>query len=156
MKEHHFQTTVTWSGNKGSGTAGYASYDRSHTVSIKNKPDLLCSSDPAFLGDGTKYNPEDLLIASLSACHMLWYLHLCSDAGIIVTKYSDEAKGLMKENDNGGGHFISVVLYPTVVVTEHTMIEKAKSLHDAAHKKCFIANSCNFPVTHIPKILVSG
>lgn len=146
-KTHHYKTAITWTGNKGSGTSRYDAYDRAHTVSIAGKPDLLCSSDTAFRGDGTRHNPEDMLLASLSSCHMLWYLHLCSDAGIIVTDYTDNAEGVMEET-SGGGRFTEVTLHPVVTVQDASMIEKANALHDQAHEKCFIANSCNFPVRH--------
>lgn len=153
-KEHHYSATIKWTGNKGVGTTRYDTYERSHTLSIANKTDLLCSSDIPFRGDGTKHNPEDLLLTSLSSCHMLWYLHLCADAGIIVIDYVDNAKGTMVQTQDGGGHFESVVLHPVVTVTEEKMIEKANALHHEANKKCFIANSCNFPIRHEPKCVV--
>jgi len=153
-KQHHYTTHITWTGNKGTGTSRYDAYERSHTLSIANKPDLLCSSDIPFRGDGTKHNPEDMLLASLSSCHMLWYLHLCADAGIIVMDYTDEASATMVQVAGGGGHFTEVVLHPVVTVTEDWMVEKANELHNAAHTKCFIANSCNFPVKHEPHCVV--
>ena len=99
--QHHYSLTLKWTGNKGSGTSAYTAYERSHIVSVANKPDLLCSSDASFRGDKTKYNPEELLVASLSSCHMLWYLHLCSEAGIVVTEYTDNAKGTMTVSADG-------------------------------------------------------
>lgn len=150
-KQHQYTTTVKWTGNKGTGTSRYDEYERHHTFSVQNKADILCSSDTPFRGDGTKHNPEDMLVYSLSSCHMLWYLHLCSDAGIIVTGYVDNATGTMIESPNGGGHFTEVVLHPIVTVKDASMIEKANELHDKAHEKCFIANSCNFPVRHQPE-----
>ena len=149
-REHTYQLAIKWTGNKGQGTNDYSSYDRSHTISIENKKDILCSSDPAFRGDNTKHNPEDLLIASISSCHMLWYLHLCADAGVIVLDYTDNAKGTMQETESGGGHFTEVILFPTVIVSEKSMIDKANKLHDKANKFCFISNSCNFPIHHKP------
>lgn len=148
-KEHHYNARVTWTGNRGEGTAHYKGYDRSHNISINNKPDIQGSSDTPFLGDPTRHNPEDLLLASLSACHMLWYLHLCADNGIIVTDYHDEATGTMMQTEQGG-HFTQVILHPQVTITDSNKISLAIQLHDAAHKNCFIANSCNFPVTHEP------
>lgn len=148
-KEHHYNARVTWTGNRGEGTAHYKGYDRSHNISINNKPDIQGSSDTPFLGDPTRHNPEDLLLASLSACHMLWYLHLCADNGIIVTDYHDEATGTMLQTEQGG-HFTQVILHPQVTITDSNKISLAIQLHDAAHKNCFIANSCNFPVTHEP------
>ena len=148
--QHNYAATVKWTGNKGTGTSGYKDFERSHTVSIDNKPTILCSSDPAFLGDRTKYNPEELLLASLSSCHMLWYLHLCAMDKIIVTKYTDNATGIMLENANGSGYFSEVSLNPVVVITEPSLIEKANALHKKANEYCFIANSVNFKVLHNP------
>jgi organic hydroperoxide reductase OsmC/OhrA len=148
-KEHHYKTTITWTGNTGIGTKDYKSYDRSHTISIDNKMDIMASSDPAFLGDKSKHNPEDLLVSSLSGCHMLWYLHLCATNGITVIEYKDNASGTMKETGENGGRFTEVVLHPTVIVTDHKQVDRANELHSEAHKMCFIANSCNFPVRHI-------
>lgn len=153
-KEHQYQATLTWAGNKGSGTMDYRSYDRSYIISIDNKPDILGSSDSPFLGDKTKHNPEDLLLSSLSSCHMLWYLHLCSQNEIIVMEYKDSPVGKMTENPDGSGHFTEVVLHPVVVITDQSQVEKANALHDDAHRMCFIANSCNFPIRHEPKCIV--
>jgi organic hydroperoxide reductase OsmC/OhrA len=150
-KQHNYTTTIKWTGNKGEGTTRYDAYERNHALSIENKPDLLCSSDTPFRGDGTRHNPEDMLVASLSSCHMLWYLHLCADAGVIVLDYIDNATGTMVEVPGGGGHFTEVMLHPVVTVKDASMIEKANALHDKAHEKCFIANSCNFPVRHSPE-----
>jgi organic hydroperoxide reductase OsmC/OhrA len=149
-KLHHYKTTLSWTGNTGSGTSDYQSYGRNHIISVDQKNDISGSSDPGFRGDKTKHNPEELLVASLSACHMLWYLHLCSINGVVVTAYTDQANGKMKETDNGGGHFTEVTLHPTVTVNDETMIDKATKLHQKANELCFIANSVNFPVHHKP------
>lgn len=154
MKNHHYKTTIQWTGNKGTGTSGYIDYERSHTISVENKTTIDGSSDPAFRGDKTKHNPEEMFLSSLSSCHMLWYLHFCSEAGIIVTDYQDEATGIMAETPNGSGHFTEVTLHPTIYVMDDSMIEKAKELHHKASEFCFIANSVNFPVKHIPIVLV--
>lgn len=145
-KEHHYAVNVTWTGNRGSGTSGYTGYDRNHTISIKNKPDILGSADAPFRGDTTRHNPEDMLLTALSTCHMLWYLHLCADAGIIVTGYTDHATGTMLQLPTGGGHFAEVTLHPLVTITDASKTEQAIALHEKAHEKCFIANSVNFPV----------
>ena len=150
MKIHHYQSTVTWTGNKGYGTSDYLSYSRDHVISIPNKPDLLGSSDTVFRGDGTKHNPEDMLLASLSVCHMLWYLHLCADAGINVMSYTDSPKGIMEEHQGSGGKFIEVILNPVITIEYPDKIDLALSLHEKAHACCFIANSVNFPVKHVP------
>ena len=149
-KQHEYKTSITWTGNKGSGTNDYRQYERSHTIRIDHKVDILASSDAPFRGDVSKHNPEDMLVASLSSCHMLWYLHLCADAGVIVTDYVDNALGTMVEVPGGGGHFTEVMLNPVVTVTDKAMIDKANALHDKAHEKCFIASSMNFPVRHTP------
>ena len=157
-KEHHYSLTVRWTGNKGNGTGTYTGYDRSHTISVENKPDIECSSDAAFRGDKTKHTPEDLLVASIAGCHMLWYLHLCSEAGVVITEYTDNAKGTMVVTADGGGHFTEVTLYPEVTITESSMEVKANELHKKANQLCFIANSCNFPIHHKPtyKIKAAG
>lgn len=155
-KQHHYKAVIQWTGNKGTGTSGYRDYERSHTISVENKMMIEGSSDPAFRGDRNKHNPEEMFLASLSSCHMLWYLHFCSEAGIIVTNYTDEAAGIMEETASGSGHFTEVTLHPTVTITENAMFEKAKELHHKANEYCFIANSVNFPVQHIPNILVQS
>ena len=148
-KQHHYVATITWTGNKGEGTTKYDSYERAHTLSVTGKPDILCSSDTPFRGDGSKYNPEDMLLYSLSSCHMLWYLHLCADAGIIVTDYVDNAAGTLMMGEPA--KFTEVVLHPVVTITDASKIELANQLHDEAHHKCFIASSVNFTVRHEPK-----
>ena len=147
-KQHKYQTHLKWTGNIGSGTMDYRAYDRSYVISIDHKADLQGSSDPQFLGDLNKHNPEDMLVSSLSSCHMLWYLHLCSQQGIIVLEYTDRAVGTMTENADGSGQFTEVILHPVVVISDETFIQKANMLHEEANKMCFIARSCNFPVRH--------
>ncbi|MCP9753042.1 OsmC family protein [Ferruginibacter sp. HRS2-29] len=150
MRSHHYSITINWTGNKGTGTDSYRTYGRSYEVMGDNKVIIKGSSDSAFLGDKTKHNPEELLLASLSSCHLLWYLHLCSEAGVIVTGYKDAAKAVMVETADGGGRFESVTLFPEVKVKEASMITRANELHTRANKLCFIANSVNFPVHHQP------
>jgi organic hydroperoxide reductase OsmC/OhrA len=150
QKQHHYRATISWTGNSGTGTDNYRNYERSHNIDILNKATILGSSDPAFRGDNSKHNPEDLLVSALSSCHMLWYLHLCSEAKIVVTEYVDNATGIMIETSNGGGHFTEVSLNPIVTVNEESMIDKANELHKKANELCFIANSVNFPVKHNP------
>lgn len=144
--EHQYNMQIKWTGNKGSGTSSYQDYERSHTISIPNKGDLLASSDTVFRGDSSKHNPEDLLVASISSCHMLWYLHLCADAGIIVIDYVDQASGILVVPTGLPGHFQEVTLRPIVTVKSADMIEKALELHKKTHELCFISNSVNFPV----------
>lgn len=149
-KNHSYNVKVEWTGNKGTGTSSYRDYERSHSIQIEGKPAILGSSDPAFRGDKTKHNPEDMLVASVSACHMLVYLHLCADAGITVVDYVDNASGTMEETPDGGGHFTEVMLGPVVTITDASMVAKANELHHKANELCFIANSCNFPIRHNP------
>ena len=151
---HNYKLVTIWTGNKGTGTSHYREYERSHGIHAEGKPDIEASADPAFRGDKSKYNPEELLIASLSGCHMLSYLHLCAVNGVVVIEYVDEATGIMEETANGSGRFTSVTLNPIVTVTDESMIEKANELHTKANQVCFIANSCNFPVHHLAKCLV--
>ena len=154
MTTHHYNTTLSWTGNKGTGTSDYKAYERNHLLAVVGKPEIPASSDPKFKGDKTRYNPEELLVASLSGCHMLWYLHLCAVNGVVVIAYADNAAGTMTENENGSGQFIEVTLRPTVTVKDKSMIEKANALHEEAHNMCFIARSVNFPVHHIPNAVV--
>lgn len=151
MKNHHYEIKIKWTGNLGVGTQDYRSYSRNHAISADGKyAEILASSDPAFLGDKVRYNPEELLLSSLSACHMLWYLHLCAESGVVVVDYTDNAIGTMEESKDGGGRFTKVTLHPIVVVAENRQIETANRLHEKAHKLCFIANSCNFPIGNVP------
>jgi organic hydroperoxide reductase OsmC/OhrA len=154
--EHHYRLEATWTGDRGTGTSGYRDYDRSVTLSIDGKPDLLASSDKPFRGDPSRWNPEDLLLAALSECHLLSYLHACVGAGVVVVGYSDVATGTMVEDGKGGGAFREVVLHPRVVVAEASMTDAATAAHEQAHDWCFIANSVNFPVRHEPTVVVAG
>jgi organic hydroperoxide reductase OsmC/OhrA len=149
-REHHYHVTVTWTGNQGTGTSGYKAYRRDHAIESAGKATILGSSDPAFLGDRTRWNPEDLLVASTSACHKLWYLHLCAEAGIAVLAYVDEAEGTMVEGEKG--RFTKIVLRPRVTVRAGDDVALAQRLHHDAHEQCFIANSLNFPVLCEPAI----
>ncbi len=151
---HTYATHLIWTGNTGPGTSTYKSYGREYVVRIDGKAELHGSADPAFRGDASRHNPEDLLVASLSACHMLWYLHLCAVAKVVVVGYEDEATGTMLLDQDGGGRFTEVILRPRVTVADAGMIEPANALHAEAHAKCFIANSMNFPVKHEPAISV--
>ncbi|HRK24941.1 MAG TPA: OsmC family protein [Beijerinckiaceae bacterium] len=143
---HHYRVTVTWAGNRGAGTQHYRAYGRDHLLAAAGKPDIAGSADPAFLGDPARWNPEELLVGALSACHKLWYLHLCASHGISVTAYADEAEGSMIEDSDRGGWFTGVILRPLVTLRAGDDAALALSLHEAAHAKCFIANSVNFPV----------
>lgn len=154
-KEHQYAATTRWTGNRGTGTAAYHTYGREYVIEIENKTAIHGSSDPAFRGDRTKHNPEELLLSSLSSCHMLWYLHLCSEASVRVVDYVDKASGTMLETADGGGRFSEVTLCPVVTVSDPSMVEQAIRLHADANKLCFIANSVNFPVMHRPVVQVA-
>ncbi|MFM2040752.1 MAG: hypothetical protein RLZZ493_1341 [Bacteroidota bacterium] len=148
--EHNYKLTAVWTGNKGEGTKNVRAYDRSHTVSIQGKPELLLTTDNPAVGDKSKLNPEDLLVAAISSCHMLSYLYACSLEGIVITSYTDNATGVMIEQENGSGSFKLVTLNPTCVVADESMVAKAIELHHKAHEICYIANSVNFEVTCHP------
>ena len=152
--EHAYDVTVTWAGNTGEGTAGYRSYTRDHTIATEGRPELLGSSDPTFRGDRSRWNPELFLLAALSECHLLSYLHVCVMEGVVVTSYVDDAHGSMTTYPDGSGRFTGVVLRPRVTVAEADMVEAAVKAHHRANELCFIANSVNFPVEHDPVITV--
>jgi organic hydroperoxide reductase OsmC/OhrA len=146
---HTYAITTTWTGNRGEGTSSYRAYGRDHDLVAEGRPVLAASSDPAFRGDAERWNPELLLVAALSDCHLLAYLHLCAVNGVVVTGYRDQAVGTM-EQVGDGGRFTEVVLRPVVTVAEASMIERANALHHDAHESCFIASSVNFEVRTEP------
>ncbi len=148
--QHHYKLAVKWTGNQGTGTSNYKQFERSYKIQIENKADILGSSDPEFRGDRTKHNPEELLLASVSSCHMLWYLHLCSEAKIIVTDYVDNAEATLDETENGNGKFTSITLHPNITISDKSMVEQATELHKKANEFCFVSNSLNFIVAHEP------
>lgn len=155
--EHTYDVTVEWTGNLGAGTEGYRAFSRAHEVLVDGKAPIAASSDPAFRGDDSRWNPEELLVASIAQCHLLWYLHLCAANGVNVVDYEDRAHGVMRmDATGGGGQFAQVVLRPEVTVTDASMVDKARSLHGEVGAVCFIARSVNFPLTHEPVIRVEG
>lgn len=156
MKQHHYEVQVEWTGNNGEGTKTYKSYRRDYTITEEGKAQILGSSDPSFRGDPSRYNPEDLLVASLSACHMLSYLHLCAVNHVTVVDYRDAALGLMDENSDGSAQFTRVTLRPMVKILPGNDQSKAKALHNEAHHLCFIARSVNFPVEVAPTITTTS
>ena len=149
-KQHVYHVIVEWTGNLGSGTPSYTGYGRDHTISEEAKPPIAGSADPAFRGDPARWNPEQLLLASISACHKLWYLHHCATSGISVISYRDDAEAVMQENASGAGRFLHAVLRPVVRIRTGDDIATAERLHHDAHRDCFIANSVNFPITCQP------
>jgi organic hydroperoxide reductase OsmC/OhrA len=152
---HHYRVDVEWTGNRGSGTDGYRNYGRDHVIRIAGKPELAGSSDPTFRGDAARHNPEDMLVAALSSCHMLSYLHMATVAGVVVVAYTDAAEGTM-ETSGDGGRFTEVVLHPVVTIAAGSDPAKAEAAHEPAHHACFIANSVNFPVRVEPRIVVES
>ena len=145
-KTHSYALHMRWTGNTGQGTRDYRGYERAHEYAIEGKPVILGSSDPAFRGDKTRHNPEELLVMALSSCHLLSYLHLCATNKVVVVDYVDDAVGTMVESVEKGGQFTEVVLRPTVTLEPGSDATLAESLHEKAHHFCFIANSVNFPV----------
>ncbi|HEX5960666.1 MAG TPA: OsmC family protein [Rhodanobacteraceae bacterium] len=154
-REHHYRVGVEWMGNRGSGTDGYRNYGREHVIRIEGKPDIAGSSDPMFRGDAARHNPEDMLVAALSTCHMLAYLHLATLAGVVVTAYVDAAEGTLVTEGNGG-NFSEVVLHPVVTIGAASDPGKARAAHEDAHHACFIAASVNFQVRCEPRIVVEN
>jgi organic hydroperoxide reductase OsmC/OhrA len=155
-KTHNYELTVTWTGNTGTGTSGYQAFERSHEVSLEGKPSIPGSADPAFRGARDRWNPEELLVASLSQCHMLWYLVLCAKDGIVVTDYVDHATGMLVETEDGGGHFEEVSLHPRVTIATPEKADRAIALHERAHALCYVANSVNFAVHTDPTLVTAA
>lgn len=153
MKEHNYEVRLEWTGNDGEGTRSYKGYRRDHVMVCEGKPEIQGSSDPNFRGDRSRYNPEELMVASLSSCHMLWYLHLCAVNHVTVLEYRDRAFGVMQENDDGSGQFERVTLRPAVKISAGGDRSKALALHHEAHRLCFIARSVNFSVEAEPEIV---
>jgi organic hydroperoxide reductase OsmC/OhrA len=149
--DHHFSATVEWLGNRGTGTSSYKAYGRENVISAEGKPPIEGSSARVFHGNRERWNPEELLIAALSECHMLSYLHVAASHSIVVTSYSDTASGTMRLRADNGGQFTQVTLRPEVTI-ESGDVELAVSLHREASEKCFIAASVNFPVHHEPTV----
>lgn len=150
--EHSYAARVVWRGNTGEGTARYNAYHREYRVEIAGKPHLPGSADPAFRGDAALHNPEDLFLASISACHMLFYLSLCARRGVRVLAYQDQPHGTMRVDAGGGGQFDEITLHPSVVIAADADAALATQLHDTAHELCFIARSCRVPIHHHPSI----
>jgi organic hydroperoxide reductase OsmC/OhrA len=155
-RKHRYEVSTVWTGDRGDGTASYRAYDRDYETASDGRPTIQGSSDPAFRGAVGRWNPELLLVAALSQCHLLSYLHRCAVGGVVVVGYSDAAEGVMVEDADDGGHFEEVVLRPVVTVADEGMVETAEKLHAEASARCFIASSVNFPVHHEPRIVVDA
>lgn len=155
MTEHHYRLAATWTGNRGAGTTGYRDYDRAVTLRVEGKPELLASADKPLRGDPARWNPEELLLAALSQCHLLSYLHVAVTRGVVVTAYDDDAAGTL-EQVGIGGRFTEVVLRPRVTVADPAHVDVATAIHAEASAACFIASSVAFPVRHEPVTLVDA
>ena len=155
MQRHSYSVDLIWQGNQGTGTSGYRAYGRDYSIEIEGKSAIAGSSDPAFRGDSGKHNPEDMFVASVASCHMLWYLHLASTAGIVVTDYRDRAEGEMAMNSDGSGQFTGVTLNPVVTITDPSKAELAEKIHGDVGAMCFIARSVNVPIHHKATIIVA-
>lgn len=153
---HHYRLALRWTGNSGAGTAGYRGYSRDLDLIVDGKPAIQASSDNAHVGDRTRWNPEELLLGAVAACHELWYLALCAMAGIVVTAYEDRPEGTMVEDADGGGRFTAITLRPRVTLADPADEPRARALHHEANAKCYIANSLNFPVAHEPSFAAAG
>lgn len=153
-REHHHAVSVRWTGNTGEGTASFRGYRRANEISAAGRPAIAGDSDPAFLGEGIGYSPEELLVAALSQCHMLAYLHMCADSGVVVHSYTDDATGTMVQT-GASGRFTEVVLHPVVTVADRSMVDKALAMHDSLHDACFVGASVNFPVRCEPSVSVA-
>ena len=152
---HTYAVTVDWTGNRGTGTSHYKAYGREHTITAGGRasvdqPSILGSSDQTFHGNADRWNPEELLLAALSQCHLLSYLHVAARNGVTVTGYTDAAIGTMEQVAGGGGHFTGVTLRPRVTISDPEQVAFAQTLHAEAAGECFIAASVNFPVRHEP------
>ncbi|TCM70750.1 organic hydroperoxide reductase OsmC/OhrA [Acinetobacter calcoaceticus] len=147
MALHQYQVEVHWEGNTGTGTSSYQAYKRDFLIKNPQKSSIAGSADPAYLGDMTRWNPEDLIVAAVSSCHQLWYLHLCAVNQIQVLSYVDHAVGYMQDNDPiKRGHMTEIKLRPQVTLSQNSDVNLAAALHEQAHHECMIANSVNFPI----------
>ncbi len=154
---HHYDARIVWDGNRGDGTASYTSYDRSYRVLVRDKPELRGTADPAFRGDPAQHNPEELFLAALSACHMLFYLSLCARRGLRVLGYVDDASGSLTVDDgDGSGRFVAITLRPRVLLARGADVAAALELHADAHRRCFLANSCAVPIRYLPTVESAG
>ncbi|MFC7945298.1 OsmC family protein [Microbacterium oxydans] len=155
-RSHHYEILVEWVGNLGSGTSSYRAFSRDHVVTAATTPPILASSDVAFRGDPGRWNPEQLFLSAIAQCHMLWFLHLASQAGVIVLSYVDAPSGEMIEQDDGRGRFETIVLRPLVTITAESDPAFAQSLHSTVADYCYIARSVSVPIVHHPVTVVDG
>lgn len=155
MASEQYEIINEWTGNTGSGTSSYTSYSRSHEFRVEGKPTLPGTSATSYRGQPDRYNPEELLVASVSACHMLWYLHLCAEAGVVVESYTDKAVGELTTYPAGSGEFACITLRPKITISAKSDLNIARRLHAEANAMCFIARSLKCDVLHEPMIRVA-
>ncbi|GHD01783.1 OsmC family protein [Zhihengliuella salsuginis] len=156
LSSHRYEIGIEWTGARGTGTSSYRSYGRDHVIRAAGLPDLAGTADPTFHGDRDRWNPEQLLLAALSQCHMLSYLHVAVKHGVVVTGYTDDAEGELRLNRDGSGEFASALLRPRVQLADESQRELADELHEQANRVCFIARSVNFDVRHEPRLPEAG
>ena len=143
--EHKYQLKLNWTGGS---EIDAIQNDRMYEVLIDRKPTIYGSADKPFFGDPEKYNPEDLLLAALSACHMMSFMYVCRKLGIKVYHYEDHATGLLKINQDGTGQFEFAELKPKVKADHMPDGMIFKELNSRAAKLCFIKRSINFTVNY--------
>lgn len=154
-KTQNYKLDLSWQGNHGAGTMTHTSYDRNFTTHEGSRPPVLGSSHPAFRGNSERYCPEELLLASLSSCHMLWYLHMCAAHEVVVLEYHDHPVMEMEVKEFGNGDIRSATLSPVVRIASEDQREQAMAMHQRAHQSCFIAKAVNFEIILKPKIVES-
>lgn len=147
---HNYQIALEWTGNRGTGTDSYRGYGRDHLIRAEGLPEIVGTADPTFHGDRDRWNPEQLLLAALSQCHMLSFLHVAVTHSVVITAYRDQPTGTLKLNRDNSGQFTEVMLRPQVQLADESQRDLADSLHQKANEICFIARSVNFPVLHEP------
>jgi organic hydroperoxide reductase OsmC/OhrA len=150
IAHHEYTSRIEWTGNRGDGTASYRGYDRTWDIATPGKPIVHCSNDPLLGGNPGLPNPEDLFLSSLAACHMLWFLHYASEAGIAIESYRDTPVGIGESSPGGAGRFVRAILKPHIVVRAGGDLKQADAIHARIHAVCFIARSVNFPVSYEP------
>ena len=146
--KHLFKASINWTSSQNQQQSEKKFYSKSHKIKLEGKPILIVSAAKAFKGNPELYNPEDLLLSSLVSCHMMSYLYVCSQNGIEVLEYSDNAEATLEVSPDGSGRFVEVTLNPKITISNSNQIQQALDLHQKANQLCFIANSCNFPVLH--------
>lgn len=138
---------MSWDGASRHGLEFRDRTKRRHTISHPEKPDIDGSAAPAFHGETTRWNPEELLLAALSQCHMLTFFYLAHEEGLEVVDYEDTPEATLRTHADGSGEMTEAILKPRVTV-RGGWEGSLDDMHHRAHELCFIARSVNFPVTH--------